>query len=59
MFVGGSTVAAATLHNADQVAAKDVRPGDTDVVRMAGDGIPEVLHPVLACHLYRSDAAVE
>ena len=48
VFVGGSTVAAATLHNADQVAAKDVRPGDTVVVRKAGDVIPEVLHPVLS-----------
>ena len=46
MFVGGSTVAAATLHNADQVAAKDVRPGDVVVVRKAGDVIPEVLRPV-------------
>ena len=48
VFVGGSTVAAATLHNADQVAAKDVRPGDTVVVRKAGDVIPEVLRPVLS-----------
>ena len=48
VFVGGSTVTAATLHNADQVAAKDVRPGDTVVVRKAGDVIPEVLRPVLA-----------
>jgi len=46
VFVGGSTVAAATLHNADQVAAKDVRPGDVVVVRKAGDVIPEVLRPV-------------
>ena len=48
VFVGGSTVAAATLHNADQVAVKDVRPGDTVVVRKAGDVIPEVLRPVLS-----------
>ena len=46
VFVGGSTVTAATLHNADQVAAKDVRPGDLVVVRKAGDVIPEVLRPV-------------
>lgn len=46
--VGGSTVAMATLHNEDQVAFKDVRPGDTVVVRKAGDVIPEVLGPVLA-----------
>ena len=37
VFVGGSTVAAATLHNADQVRQKDVRPGDVVVVRKAGD----------------------
>ncbi|MEL7207468.1 MAG: NAD-dependent DNA ligase LigA, partial [Actinomycetota bacterium] len=48
VFVGGSTVQMATLHNEDQVALKDVRPGDTVVVRKAGDVIPEVLRPVLA-----------
>ena len=48
VFVGGSTVAMATLHNQDQVAAKDVRPGDTVVVRKAGDVIPEVVGPVLS-----------
>lgn len=48
VFVGGSTVSAATLHNADQVAAKDVRPGDMVVVRKAGDVIPEVLRPVVS-----------
>ncbi len=48
VFVGGSTVSMATLHNEDQVAAKDVRPGDTVVVRKAGDVIPEVVGPVLA-----------
>lgn len=47
VFVGGSTVSMATLHNEDQVAAKDVRPGDTVVVRKAGDVIPEVVGPVL------------
>jgi DNA ligase (NAD+) len=47
VFVGGSTVGMATLHNEDQVAAKDVRPGDTVVVRKAGDVIPEVVRPVL------------
>lgn len=48
VFVGGSTVAMATLHNEDQVRAKDVRPGDTVVVRKAGDVIPEVVAPVLS-----------
>ncbi|MDY7100903.1 MAG: NAD-dependent DNA ligase LigA [Actinomycetota bacterium] len=48
VFVGGSTVGMATLHNEDQVALKDVRPGDTVVVRKAGDVIPEVVGPVLA-----------
>ena len=41
--VAGSTISTATLHNEDQAAAKDVRPGDTVVVRKAGDVIPEVL----------------
>ena len=48
VFVGGATVAAATLHNQDQVAAKDVRPGDTVIVRRAGEVIPEVLGAVIA-----------
>lgn len=48
VFVGGSTVGMATLHNRDQVRLKDVRPGDTVVVRKAGDVIPEVVGPVLS-----------
>ncbi len=48
VVVGGSTVAQATLHNEDQVRAKDVRPGDTVIVRKAGDVIPEVVKPVLS-----------
>jgi len=47
VFVGGSTVELATLHNEDQVLLKDVRPGDTVMVRKAGDVIPEVIGPVL------------
>jgi len=47
VFVGGSTVGLATLHNEDQVKVKDVRPGDTVIVRKAGDVIPEVVGPVL------------
>jgi DNA ligase (NAD+) len=48
VFVGGSTVSMATLHNQDQVALKDVRPGDTVIVRKAGDVIPEVVGPVVS-----------
>ncbi|MBM3672082.1 MAG: NAD-dependent DNA ligase LigA [Actinobacteria bacterium] len=48
VFVGGSTVGLATLHNQDEVARKDVRLGDTVIVRKAGDVIPEVVGPVLA-----------
>ena len=44
--VAGSNVARATLHNADEVRRKDVRVGDTVIVRKAGDVIPEVLGPV-------------
>lgn len=47
VVVAGSTVTYATLHNQDQARAKDVRPGDTVVVRKAGDVIPEVVGPVL------------
>lgn len=43
VFVGGVTVTNATLHNLDQVRAKDVRAGDTVIVRRAGDVIPEVV----------------
>lgn len=48
VVVAGSTVARATLHNVDEVHRKDVRVGDTVIVRKAGDVIPEVLGPVLA-----------
>lgn len=45
--VAGSTVENATLHNYYEVERKDVRPGDTVVLRKAGDVIPEILGPVL------------
>jgi DNA ligase (NAD+) len=46
VVVAGSTVSMATLHNQDQVALKDVRPGDLVIVRKAGDVIPEVVGAV-------------
>ncbi len=48
VVVSGSTVQMATLHNEDEVARKDVRVGDTIVVRKAGDVIPEVVSVVLS-----------
>jgi len=48
VFVQGSTVARATLHNEDEIRRKDLRIGDTVVIRKAGMVIPEILEPVLS-----------
>ena len=48
VFVAGSTISMATLHNADDIARKDIREGDTVVIEKAGDVIPKVVAPVLS-----------
>jgi DNA ligase (NAD+) len=48
VFVAGSTVGMATLHNAEDIARKDIREGDTVVIEKAGDVIPRVVAPVLS-----------
>jgi DNA ligase (NAD+) len=48
VFVAGSTISMATLHNADDVARKDIREGDTVIIEKAGDVIPRVVGPVLS-----------
>jgi DNA ligase (NAD+) len=48
VFVGGATISTATLHNEDEVSRRDVRIGDTVIIRRAGDVIPEVVGPVVS-----------
>lgn len=48
VLIAGSTVSMATLHNADDIARKDIREGDVVVVEKAGDVIPRVVGPVLS-----------
>ncbi len=55
VLVAGSTVSRATLHNQDVVKAKNVKIGDTVILRKAGDVIPEVLGPVLPLREGRED----
>lgn len=47
VFVAGSTISMATLHNADDLARKDIREGDTVIIEKAGDVIPRVVGPVI------------
>jgi DNA ligase (NAD+) len=55
VFVGGATIANATLHNFEEVERKDIRVGDTVIVRRAGDVIPEVVKVVFKL---RPDGAI-
>ena len=48
VFVAGSTISMATLHNAEDLARKDLREGDTVVIEKAGDVIPRVIAPILS-----------
>lgn len=56
VFVGGATISNATLHNFDELQRKDVRIGDTVIVRRAGDVIPEVVQVLLDRRLAQATA---
>jgi DNA ligase (NAD+) len=53
VFVAGSTISMATLHNAEDLARKDIREGDRVIIEKAGDVIPRVVGPVLAAGVER------
>ena len=46
VFLAGSTIQKATLHNAQEIARKDIRPGDYVLIEKAGDVIPKVVKPI-------------
>lgn len=54
VFVAGSTISLATLHNAEDLARKDIREGDLVTIEKAGDVIPRVVGPVLTGQLHRN-----
>ena len=55
VFLAGSTIARATLHNEDEIRRKDIRVGDTVVIQKAGEVIPEVVETVPECRQEKSE----